>query len=46
MKKVIGRAKRRETLSEIKPVKNISKNFQSFLKISPEQKEILHSFKP
>ena len=29
--KVIGRAKRTKTLSEVKPVKNISENFWSFL---------------
>ena len=31
MKKVIDRGKRRKTLSEVKPVENISKNLQSFL---------------
>ena len=30
MKKVINRGKRSETLSEVKPVKNISMNLQSF----------------
>ena len=30
-----------KTLSEVKPVGNISKNLQSFLTISPMQKEIL-----
>ena len=35
MKKVINRGKRNKTLKEIKPVKNISKNLQSFLEISP-----------
>ena len=39
MKKVIDRGKRSKTLSEIKPVKNINKNLQSFLEISPMQKE-------
>ena len=27
-------------MSEVKPVKNISKNLQSFLEISPMQKEV------
>ena len=34
MKKVIDRGKRSKTMSEVKPVKNISKNLQSFLEIS------------
>ena len=46
MKKVMDRGKRSETLSEVKPVKNIIKNLQSFLEISPVQKEVLHSHKP
>ena len=29
------------TLSEVKPVENISKNLQSFLGISPVHKEVL-----
>ena len=33
--------KRSKTLSEVKPVENISKNLQSFLEISPVQKEVL-----
>ena len=33
------------TLSEVKSVKNISKNPQSFLEISPMQKEVLLSHK-
>ena len=41
MKKVIDREKRSKTLSEVKPVKNISKNMQSFLEISRVQKEVL-----
>ena len=45
MKKVIDRGKRSKTLSEIKQVKNISKNLQSFLEISPVQKEDLTSHK-
>ena len=44
-RKVIGRGKRSKTLSEVKEVKNISKNLQSFLQISPEQKEDLPSHK-
>ena len=46
MKKVIDRGKRSKTLSEVKPVENISKNLQSFLEISPLQKEVLPSHKP
>ena len=38
-KKVIDRGKRSKTLSEVKQVENISKNLQSFLEISPVQKE-------
>ena len=41
MKKVIDREKRRKTLSEVKPVENISKNLQSFLEISPVQMKVL-----
>ena len=33
--------KRSKTLSEGKPFENISKNLQSFLEISPMQKEVL-----
>ena len=43
MKKVINRGKRSKTLSEVKQVKNISKNLQSFLEISSVQKEALPS---
>ena len=39
MKKVIDRG-RSKTLSELKPAKNISKNIQSFIEISPVQKEV------
>ena len=42
-KKVINRGKRSKTLSEAKPVENISKNLQSFLEISPVEKEVLSS---
>ena len=38
------RIKRSKTLSELKPVKNISKNLQSFLEISSMQKEAPESF--
>ena len=43
--KVIDRGKRSKTLSEVKPVENISQNPQSFLEISPVQKEVLPSHK-
>ena len=43
MKKVVGRGKRSKTLIAVKPVENISKNLQSFLEISPVQKEDLCS---
>ena len=45
VKKVIDRGKRCKTLNEVKPVKNISKNQPSFLKISPVQKEVPPSHK-
>ena len=45
MKKVIDRGNRSKALSEVKSVKNISKNMQSFLQISPMQKEVLPSHK-
>ena len=45
MKKVINRVKRSKTLSEIKQFENISKNLQSFLELSPVQKELLPSHK-
>ena len=44
-KKVIDRGKRSKTLSEIKPVENISKYLQSFLEVNPVQKEVLPSHK-
>ena len=37
-KKVIDRGKRRKTVSEVKLVKNTSKNPQNFLEISPVKK--------
>ena len=45
MKKVIDRGKRSKTLSEVKPVENISKNLESFVEISPVQKEVFLSHK-
>ena len=45
MKKVIDREKRSKTLSEVKPIENMSKNLQSLLEISPVQKEVLFSHK-
>ena len=45
MKKVIDRGKKSKTLSEVKPAENISKNLQSFLEISPVQKEVFLSHK-
>ena len=44
-KKVINRGKRSNTLSNVKPVKNVSKNLQSFLEISLVLKEVLPSHK-
>ena len=44
-KTVIDRGKRSKTLSEVKPVENISKNLQSFLEISHLKKEVLLSHK-
>ena len=41
MQKPINRGKISKTLIEVKWVENISKNLQSFLEISPMQKEIL-----
>ena len=43
MKKMMNRGKK--ALSEVKPVKNISKNPQSFLEISPVQNEVFPSHK-
>ena len=42
---MIDRGKRSKTLSEIKPVENIGKNLQSFLEITPVQKEVILSHK-
>ena len=44
LKKVIDREKSK-TLSEVKPIENLNKNLQSFLEISPVQKEVLFSHK-
>ena len=44
-KKVSDRGKRSKAVSEVKLVENISKNLESFLEISPEQKEVLASHK-
>ena len=44
-KRVIDRGKRYMTLSEVKSIKKISKNLQSFLEIIPVQKEVLPSHK-
>ena len=42
-KKVINRGKKSKRLSNVKPAENIIKNPQSFLEISPVQKEVLSS---
>ena len=42
---MIDRGKRSKTLSEVKPVENISKNMKVFLEISPVEKEVLFSYK-
>ena len=39
--KTFDRGKRSKTLSEVKPVESLNKNLQSFLEISPVQKEVL-----
>ena len=39
MKKVIDSRRKSKTLSEVKPIENISENLQSFLEISPMQKK-------
>ena len=41
MKKLINRRKGSKTMREVNPVENISKNLQSFLEISPAQKEVI-----
>ena len=43
-KKMIDRG-RRKKMSEVKLVEKVSKNLQSFLEISPAQKEVLLSHK-
>ena len=42
---MINRGKEVKTLSEVEPVKNVSKTLQSFLEISTVQKEVLRSHK-
>ena len=42
---MIDRGKRSRSLSEVKPVENISKNLLSFLETSPVQKEVFPSIK-
>ena len=42
---MIDKGKRNKTLSEVKPVENISKNPQNFLEISRVQNEVLVSHK-
>ena len=42
---MIDRGKRSKRLCEVKPIENINKNLQSFLEISPMQKEVLLSHK-
>ena len=43
--KVVNRGKRSKALSEVKLVENVNKNLQSFLDISPVEKEVLLSHK-
>ena len=45
MKKLIDLVKRSKTLSVVNAVKNISKNLQNFLEISPKKKDFLPSHK-
>ena len=40
MKNVTDRGKGSKTLSDVKPIENISKNPQSFLEIRPVRKEV------
>ena len=42
---MIGRGETSKTLNDAKPAQNINKNFQSFLKVSPIEKEFLLSHK-
>ena len=44
-KNVVNRRERSITLSEVKSVKNISKNLQCLVEISPEKREVLFSYK-
>ena len=43
--RLIDRGERSKILSEVRAVQNISKNLQSFLWVSPVQKEVLPSRK-
>ena len=43
--KVIDREKKSNTISEVKSVENISKKLQSFLEMSPAEKEVFLSYK-
>ena len=45
LKRGTDREKSSRRLSEVKPFENINKNLQSFLEISPMQKEVLLSHK-
>ena len=45
LKKVIDRGKRSKTRSEVKQLKDINKDLQSFLEISLTQKEVVFSQK-
>ena len=42
---MIDSGKRSKALNEVKPVKNISNNLQSFWEVSPMQNEVLPSHK-
>ena len=44
-KKMIDKGKTNKTMSEVKPVENVSKNPQSFLEVSFMRKEVLLSHK-
>ena len=44
-KEAIDIGKRSKTMNDVKPIKNIGKNLQSFLEIRPVQKEVLPSHK-
>ena len=44
-RKVINRGDRSKMLNEVKPIKTINKNLQSFLETCPIKKEVLPSHK-